>query len=198
MSPGGLDFDLYPCGRKICAFADRCSANKIRLGSCLGPIGSTLVWNIRRPEPWKFRSGAGATSYHSRCKYVHPAGKLLTRRRHGLLHIAAVDRQASQQGRDRVVLFRRYVGHISRENIFIALNGHEHALRWDAKRAEIPLLKVLKRPYILLLGSSAKHKNVHVILEQARGLDTMAANLSSSRDIEHFFCACARLSAIQH
>ncbi|WOH53673.1 hypothetical protein [Bradyrhizobium sp. sBnM-33] len=114
------------------------------------------------------------------------------------MHIAAVDRQASQQGRDRVVLFRRYVGHISRENIFIALNGHEHALRWDAKRAEIPLLKVLKRPYILLLGSSAKHKNVHVILEQARGLDTVAANLSSSRDIEHFFCACARLSAIQH
>jgi hypothetical protein len=29
----------------------------------------------------------------------------------------------------------------------------------------------LNRPYVLLLGSSAKHKNVHVILEQARGLD---------------------------
>jgi hypothetical protein len=48
-----------------------------------------------------------------------------------------------------------------------APNGHEQALRWGASRAEVPLLKVLKRPYVLLLGSSAKHKNVDVILEQA-------------------------------
>jgi glycosyltransferase involved in cell wall biosynthesis len=58
-----------------------------------------------------------------------------------------------------------------REKIFIAPNGHEHALRWDARRAEIPLLNKLKRPFVLLLGSRAKHKNVHVILEQAQGLD---------------------------
>ena len=58
-----------------------------------------------------------------------------------------------------------------REKVFIAPNGHEHALRWDASRAEIPLLNVLKRPYVLLLGSRAKHKNVQVILEQAQGLD---------------------------
>src|SRR6266700_7761151 len=64
-----------------------------------------------------------------------------------------------------------------REKIFIAPNGHEHALRWDAKRAEIPLLRVLKRPYVLLLGSSAKHKNVHVILEQARGLDAAGIDI---------------------
>ncbi|KRR03160.1 glycosyltransferase family 4 protein [Bradyrhizobium valentinum] len=64
-----------------------------------------------------------------------------------------------------------------REKIFIAPNGHEHALRWDAKRAEIPLLKVLKRPYVLLLGSSAKHKNIHVILEQAPGLDAAGIDI---------------------
>jgi glycosyltransferase involved in cell wall biosynthesis len=64
-----------------------------------------------------------------------------------------------------------------REKIFIAPNGHEHALRWDAKRAEVPLLKILKRPYVLLLGSSAKHKNVHVILEQARGLDAAGIDI---------------------
>jgi glycosyltransferase involved in cell wall biosynthesis len=63
------------------------------------------------------------------------------------------------------------------EKIFIAPNGHEHALRWDASRAEIPLLKVLKRPYVLLLGSSAKHKNVDVILEQARGLDAAGIDI---------------------
>jgi glycosyltransferase involved in cell wall biosynthesis len=64
-----------------------------------------------------------------------------------------------------------------REKIFIAPNGHEHALRWDASRAEIPLLKVLKRPYVLLLGSSAKHKNVDVILEQAQGLDAAGIDI---------------------
>jgi glycosyltransferase involved in cell wall biosynthesis len=58
-----------------------------------------------------------------------------------------------------------------REKIFIAPNGHEHALRWDATRAQIPLIKTLKRPYVFLLGSRAKHKNIDVILEQAQGLD---------------------------
>jgi glycosyltransferase involved in cell wall biosynthesis len=58
-----------------------------------------------------------------------------------------------------------------REKIFVASNGHEHALRWDARRARIPLLGTLKRPYVLLQGSRAKHKNVDVILAQAEGLD---------------------------
>lgn len=57
------------------------------------------------------------------------------------------------------------------EKIFIAPNGHEHVLRWDASRAANPLILKLKRPFIMLLGSAAKHKNVEVILEQARGLD---------------------------
>jgi glycosyltransferase involved in cell wall biosynthesis len=58
-----------------------------------------------------------------------------------------------------------------REKLFIAPNGHEHALRWDATRARLPLLGTLQRPYVLLLGSSAKHKNMDVIFDQAQGLD---------------------------
>lgn len=70
------------------------------------------------------------------------------------------------------------------EKIFIAPNGHEHVLRWDAKRAQLPLLAALKRPYILLLGSSARHKNVGIILEQAQafdeaGIDIVVAGASS-------------------
>lgn len=64
-----------------------------------------------------------------------------------------------------------------REKIFVAPNGHEHALRWDARRADIPLLSALKRPYVLLLGSRAEHKNVEVILEQARGLDAAGIDI---------------------
>ena len=58
-----------------------------------------------------------------------------------------------------------------REKLFVAPNGHEHALRWDPDRARLPLLDSLRRPYVLLLGSSARHKNVDVIFNQAQGLD---------------------------
>jgi glycosyltransferase involved in cell wall biosynthesis len=58
-----------------------------------------------------------------------------------------------------------------REKIFIAPNGHEHVLRWDAKRARLALLDRLARPYVLLLGSRAKHKNIDIVLEQAKALD---------------------------
>jgi glycosyltransferase involved in cell wall biosynthesis len=57
------------------------------------------------------------------------------------------------------------------DKIFIAPNGHEHALRWNAGRARPALIDALERPYVLLLGSSARHKNIEVILNQAQGLD---------------------------
>lgn len=57
------------------------------------------------------------------------------------------------------------------EKIFIAPNGHEHALRWNAGSSELALLEKLKRPYLLLLGSRAKHKNNQVIIAQAEALD---------------------------
>jgi glycosyltransferase involved in cell wall biosynthesis len=71
------------------------------------------------------------------------------------------------------------------EKIFIAPNGHEHVLRWDASQADLPLLGALKRPYILLLGSTAKHKNVDMILRQAQafdeaGIDVVVVGGSSS------------------
>lgn len=55
------------------------------------------------------------------------------------------------------------------EQIFIAPNGHEHALLWNAKRAG-PLV-LPKRPYVLLLGSRAKHKNIEIILDQAKAFE---------------------------
>lgn len=62
-------------------------------------------------------------------------------------------------------------GICTKDKIFIAPNGHEHVLRWDASRARVPVLASLQRPYILLLGSVARHKNVDVILKQAEALD---------------------------
>jgi len=57
------------------------------------------------------------------------------------------------------------------EKIFIAPNGHEHVLRWDATKARLPLLQTVQRPYVLLLGSRAKHKNIDIVLAQAQALD---------------------------
>lgn len=62
-------------------------------------------------------------------------------------------------------------GVCSPEKIFIAPNGHEHVLRWDARRAQLPAFRRPNRPFVLLLGSRAKHKNVDVILNQAQALD---------------------------
>jgi glycosyltransferase involved in cell wall biosynthesis len=51
-------------------------------------------------------------------------------------------------------------------------NGHEHALQWDAKRS----LLSFPRPFILLVGSKALHKNVAIIYSiadelAAKGID---------------------------
>lgn len=83
-------------------------------------------------------------------------------------------------------------GVCQREKLFIAPNGHEHALRWDASRAEIPLLNALNRPYVLLLGSSAKHKNIDVILRQAQGLDEAGIDIVVVGAASSIFSASAQ------
>jgi hypothetical protein len=62
-----------------------------------------------------------------------------------------------------------------REQIFIAPNGHERALRWNARRARTEIHN-LKRPYVLL-GSTAKHKSIDVILQQAERLDAAGIHI---------------------
>jgi glycosyltransferase involved in cell wall biosynthesis len=82
-------------------------------------------------------------------------------------------------------------GVCKREKIFIAPNGHEHTLRWDASRARIPLLSTLQRPYVLLLGSSAKHKNIDVVLEQVQGLDAAGIGIVVAGGASSIFSASA-------
>ena len=79
----------------------------------------------------------------------------------------------SQFSADMLVKF----GVTRRDKIFIAPNGHEHVLRWDSARARLPILQQLTRPYVLLLGSTAKHKNVDVIIRQADALDAAGIDI---------------------
>jgi glycosyltransferase involved in cell wall biosynthesis len=79
------------------------------------------------------------------------------------------------------------------DKLFIAPNGHEHALRWDARRARPALIDMLKRPYVLLLGSSARHKNIEVILNQAQGLDEAGIDIVVAGGASSIFAANAAI-----
>jgi glycosyltransferase involved in cell wall biosynthesis len=79
------------------------------------------------------------------------------------------------------------------EKIFIAPNGHEHALRWDAGRARRALIDALKRPYVLLLGSSARHKNIEIILNEAQGLDDAGIDVVVAGGASNIFAANAAI-----
>lgn len=68
-------------------------------------------------------------------------------------------------------------GICNRDKIFIAPNGHEHVLRWEAGQANLSMLAELKRPYVLLLGSRAKHKNIQVVLQNAAALDELGLDI---------------------
>lgn len=69
-------------------------------------------------------------------------------------------------------------GICEREKIFVLWNGHEHALRWRESRASEQLLKSLPRPFVLLLGSRAKHKNIDIVLRGAPALDAAGIDVA--------------------
>ena len=63
------------------------------------------------------------------------------------------------------------------EKIFVVYNGHEHALRWNASRADPRRVSLTARRYVLLLGSQAKHKNIEVVLSGAPALDAAGIDI---------------------
>lgn len=66
---------------------------------------------------------------------------------------------------------------IAERDIAVMPNGHEHALLWDPARARLPADTGLKRPFILALGSRARHKNLDLLLRIAPALDAMGLDL---------------------
>jgi glycosyltransferase involved in cell wall biosynthesis len=64
------------------------------------------------------------------------------------------------------------------DKMFIAPNGHEHALRWNANAADLALFVKLARPFVILLGSKARHKNTQIVLGQAAALDRAGIDIA--------------------
>ncbi len=70
-------------------------------------------------------------------------------------------------------------GYCDEGKITVIPNGHEHVHQWNAGASQLPL-KERQRPYIFVLGSQAKHKNIPLITSIAgelhnRGVDIIVA-----------------------
>jgi glycosyltransferase involved in cell wall biosynthesis len=66
---------------------------------------------------------------------------------------------------------------VKRSDIRVLGNGHEHVLRWDASASSIFDVHPARRPYVLLIAHSAKHKNVGFILGLADALDNLGVDV---------------------
>lgn len=65
---------------------------------------------------------------------------------------------------------------VRKEDIAVLPNGHEHALEWDAERAEtapqvVSAIGGRGRQFVLALASRAKHKNLGLLAKVAEALD---------------------------
>ncbi len=66
---------------------------------------------------------------------------------------------------------------IAARDIEILPNGHEHVRTWRAAASRLAATMADARPYVLLLGSRARHKNADFILRQAEALDRRGLDL---------------------
>src|SRR5713226_3795008 len=168
---------------------------------CRTRFGSGHAWD-QFVLPWYARSGVlslgnfGPIAARNHIVCIHDANTFVEpesySRRFGLAYrtlLPLIGKRASrvatvsQFSADMLIKF----GVCRREKIFIAPNGHEHALRWDASRAAIPRLKVLKRPYVLLLGSSSKTRTSMSSWSKHRDLTRRASTSSLSARHRAFF-----------
>ncbi|QEE45368.1 glycosyltransferase [Rhizobium sp. WL3] len=73
----------------------------------------------------------------------------------------------------------RYLS-ISLSQIVVLPNGHEHALLWNSDRATLPAelpVHAGDRPFVLAVGSGARHKNMSLLLEIAPTLEASGINI---------------------
>jgi glycosyltransferase involved in cell wall biosynthesis len=84
---------------------------------------------------------------------------------------------------------------VSRSDISIMPNGHEHALRWNVAASTIFDRFPTARPFILLLGNRAQHKNAKLILGLAADLDQMGIDLVVAGSSAGIFAATHAISA---
>ena len=66
---------------------------------------------------------------------------------------------------------------IEAKRIAVIPNGHEHVFRWRSELSPLAKTMTHGRPFVFLLGSRARHKNMGLILQQAEALDELGLDL---------------------
>jgi glycosyltransferase involved in cell wall biosynthesis len=69
-----------------------------------------------------------------------------------------------------------HFGYCSLSKVRVIPNGHEHVNRWNAAGSSLALSQ-RSRPYVFVLGSQAKHKNVEMLFSIAPALDDLGVDL---------------------
>ena len=78
--------------------------------------------------------------------------------------------------RDAALQLARHID-IKARDIAVLPNGHEHALRWNPSRSRLSERWTPRRPFVLLLASQARHKNVARVIGLAEAVDAMGLDL---------------------
>lgn len=63
------------------------------------------------------------------------------------------------------------------EKIEVVPNGHEHAFGWDASQSTLLQEQPPTRPFALVIGSRAPHKNIQLVHQIAEGLDQLGVDI---------------------
>lgn len=83
--------------------------------------------------------------------------------------IATVSRDAARQLAQHLP--------VKAADVVVLPNGHEHALAWKREASTVFADAPQHRPFVLLLGSRARHKNAALVLDLAGALDAMGLDL---------------------
>ncbi len=79
-------------------------------------------------------------------------------------------------------------GIASRRKIQVVPNGHEHVFSWDASRSTLQLDTLTKRPFVLVIGSQAPHKNIELVYKIAPELAKSGVDVLVSGTGGKVFC----------
>ena len=69
------------------------------------------------------------------------------------------------------------LGIVPKGKVVVLPNGHEHVHRWDSKRSGLFDSGPAQRPFVLLIGSRARHKNAALVLRLAPRLDELGLDV---------------------
>ncbi len=124
-------------------------------------------------------------SYGAAFRYLYRGLQPALARR--AMRIASVSRTAAQQLSEHLP--------IKASAIAVLPNGHEHALQWRSAASTLFRDDPMSRPFVLLLGSRAKHKNADLILGLADALDARGLDLVVAGGQAGIFAALAESHA---